>query len=426
MENAHAVISTEEHELAIIGCLLMDNDLLDDVDQNVEPGDFYNRRYRSLFEIVVKMISEGNRADLVTVGSQHPEYATIVSEATSSVHATANVVFHCQQVHEAGVRRKIRRTAQEAIQKAGDRSENMNEVAEHFASVLSSITETRGITYQPIRASLKEALDQFEVLHRTGGMIGIPSGFKELDQLTGGFVDSEMTIIGARASIGKTAFALCTATNIAEAGTPVGFFSLEMKASLLAQRQLCAYAGIRSDRIRGGEIRAADFSYLTDAAGKIYELPLYTYDVPGARLLDIKSKARQMVKREGVKIIFIDYVGLVRVDQRMNSRWEQIGYISSELRSLAGELNVPVVALSQVNRDAEGKPPTLANLRESGNLEQDADVVMLLHRDRDQGETKVMVEKHRNGPTGVAHLFFNMALSRFEEVLRNDYQEKSA
>ena len=256
---------------------------------------------------------------------------------------------------------------------------------------------------------------------------GVPSGFDALDNLTSGFQDSELTILGARPSIGKTALALSMAANIAVTNrVPCGFFTLEMSDISLTMRILSAESRINSSTLRTGLTRPADFSKLTEAAGRIYDAPLIFQDTPNIPLLDLRSLARKMVNKYQVKIIFIDYIGLITPEDSRPPRYEQISAISRSLKALARELNIPLVALSQVGRQTEGKAPTLADLRDSGALEQDADVVLFLHRDRildsddeprdNMGgvKTELIVAKQRNGPTDTVPVTFIPHFTRFE------------
>jgi replicative DNA helicase len=293
----------------------------------------------------------------------------------------------------------------------------VEDVVEHIETELTTILNKKSWAYKRIGEFIHPALEHIEKLLNSQGILGISTGYSSIDDYTGGFIDSEVTIIGARASMGKTAIALNMAENISKQNIPVGFISLEMQGKLLALRILCGLSKIDMWKIRAGMIDRKDFDRLYDAGRSINEYPLYLYEYPNARLLDIKLKARLMKRQEGIKILFIDYIGLIRTDQD-TPRWEEVGYISSELKALARELEIPIVVCCQVNRDAEGKPPTLANLRESGSIEQDADVVMFLHRKRDSQNSELIISKNRNGGTGKIDLYFIMERTRFEEVTK--------
>jgi len=252
--------------------------------------------------------------------------------------------------------------------------------------------------------------------------------------MTSGFQKSEFIVIGARPSVGKTAFALTMAANMAiRQHRAVGFFTLEMSDMALMQRMLASEARIDSMALRTGLLKPADFHSLTEAASRIYEAPLYIDDTPNIKLLDLRAQSRRLKSQQNVEIIFVDYIGLIEPETRGNTpRHEQVAEISRSLKSLARELDVPIVCLSQVGRQTEGKPPTLADLRESGSIEQDADVVIFLHRERgtekseeenytpNNIETDLVVAKQRNGPVGMLKLAFLPKYTKFEALTREE------
>jgi replicative DNA helicase len=253
--------------------------------------------------------------------------------------------------------------------------------------------------------------------------------------MTFGFQPSELIIIGARPSMGKTALALTMAANISIHNKgrriPVAFFTLEMSDMALMQRLISAEANIESGKIRSGLLKPSDFHSLMEAAGRIYDAPLYIVDMPNMKLLDLRAQARRLRVQQKVEIIFIDYLTLISSDNYQIPRHEQIAEVSRSLKSLARELNIPIVALSQVRRDAEGKQPNLSDIRESGSIEQDADVVMFLHRQRDSdkkpaerekdettGKTQLIIAKQRNGPVGIVEIMFIPGTTKFESMTK--------
>ncbi len=286
--------------------------------------------------------------------------------------------------------------------------------------------------YQKADTIVTETVNVIEKLFHAGGdYTGVPTGFPELDQFTSGFQDSEYIVIGARPSVGKTALALTMASYMAvHKKIPVGFFTLEMSGKSLMQRLLSAEAKIDSSRIRNGMLKHSDFSKLTEAAGRLYEAPLFIEDTPNIKLLELRAQARRMRKNENIRAIFIDYIGLIESDSRNNiPRHEQVAEVSRSLKSLARELDIPIIALSQVGRQSEGKEPTLADLRESGSIEQDADVVMFIHKQRETDkdlehnskttiETDLILAKQRNGPVGTCKLVFIPKFTRFESLAK--------
>ncbi|MDR1638050.1 MAG: DnaB-like helicase C-terminal domain-containing protein, partial [Treponema sp.] len=262
-------------------------------------------------------------------------------------------------------------------------------------------------------------------------------GFDELDKMTSGFHPSEFIIIGARPSMGKTALALTMAANISiHRKIPAVFFTLEMPAMALMQRLISMEAKINGNALRSGFIKSSDFQDLLDAAGRIYEAPLYIVDMPNMKLLDLRAQARRIRMQEKIEIMFIDYLGLISSENYNTPRYEQMSEISRSLKSLARELDIPIVVLAQLNRDAEKEKPNLSSIRDSGSIEQDADVVMFLHRGRDsdkkaadtanntgnaaeEGKTSLILSKQRNGPVGTIDLVFMSKYARFESMARN-------
>ena len=287
-------------------------------------------------------------------------------------------------------------------------------------------------SYVAIKEIIPKTIDAIEKLYHTKeSYTGVPTGFPELDNLTKGFQPSELIIIGARPSVGKTALALTMAANISiKYKKPVGFFTLEMSGQALTQRLVSSEARLDFSRLRSGLLRPADFHNLTEAAGKIYEAPLYIEDTPNLRLLDLRALARRMRSKQKVEIIFIDYLTLISSESRSMQRHEQIAEISRSLKALARELDIPVIALSQVKREVQGGRPTLADIRESGSIEQDADVVIFLHRkmkiDRDateevtEIETELSIAKQRNGPVGTLKIAFIPKYTKFESLSREE------
>ena len=261
---------------------------------------------------------------------------------------------------------------------------------------------------------------------------GISSGYPDIDSLTSGFQESELVILGARPSVGKTALAISMAANMAKRNNVrVGFFSLEMDSDAIMQRFLSGESRVNSKRIRNGFLSMNECNKLVSAAGELYKIPLFIADTPGMRLLDLRTEARKMKLKEDIQIIFIDYIGLITSENKDIPRHEQVAEISRSLKQLARELKIPIVVLCQVKREVKNDKPTLSDLRESGSIEQDADLVMFLHRvnkkeDRDEDvpgpegqEMDVIIAKNRNGPIGDIKLMFLPAYTRFESVSRD-------
>jgi len=271
---------------------------------------------------------------------------------------------------------------------------------------------------------LPEAVEQIEKAYRTSGELQkVTSGYTQIEKLTNGFQPGDLIILGARPSIGKTSLALNMATRISvKYSVPVGFFSCEMSRQQLVNRIIAAEGKINLAGIRSGVIRESDFSRITGVCAKLYLSQLIIDDTPDISLAQLKSKSRQM-KRMGCQIIFVDYLTLIRYGKAQVPRHERVGEISKSLKSLARELEIPIMALSQVGRSAEGRMPTLSDLRQSGEIEEDADLIMLLHRERDQQETRICVAKNRNGATDTVSLAFLPQFVCFETLIRKPSEE---
>lgn len=429
-----------EAETATLGSLLMDNDALTAVIRYLRPDDFYKTAHQKIFQAVVNMFQRGERADLITLTEELRAEgnfeasggAAYIASLTSSVPTSANVEYYAKIVHGCSVRRELLRIAREIISTAHDESKDGRVIVEEAEQKIFEIADKQQTnSYKSVREIIPRTIEAIENLYHTkDSYTGIPSGFADLDKYTSGFQKSEFIILGARPSVGKTALALTMAANMAiRHKVPVGFFTLEMSDMALLQRLVSSEARINSEHLRTGMLSPANFNDLTEAAGKIYEAPLFIDDTPSIKLLDLRAQARRMKSQQDVEIIFIDYLTLVSSEHRDLPRHEQIAEISRSLKALARELNIPVVALSQVRRETEGKRPSLADLRESGSIEQDADVVIFLHRDRgtefDEEQlpqnivTDLILAKQRNGPVGTVQIAFIPKYTKFEALARN-------
>ncbi len=426
-----------EAELATLGAILLDSDALGRVLETLRPEDFYRAANARIFSSVISLWERSEAIDLITLTDAlrtqgdlevvgGPAY---VSTLTSSVPTSANVEYYAKIVRETSIRRRLLKAANEMIAEAmreGVESREIVEEAERRIFEISEGQQTSG--YKQAREIVKQTVEAIEKLYRTReDYTGIPCGFPALDKMLSGFQDSEFIVIGARPSVGKTALALTMAANISiHRKIPTGFFSLEMSDMAIMQRLIASEARIGSQKIRTGMLRPADFKNLTDAAGAIYDAPLWISDTPSMRLLDLRAQARRMKSQLGIRIIFVDYISLINNEHSDLPRHEQIAEVSRSLKGLARELSIPVIALSQVTRDVEGKRPTLASIRESGSIEQDADVVMFLHRNRGEDsenpehannvETELIVAKQRNGPVGTVRIAFVPKYTRFESL----------
>lgn len=426
-----------EAETATLGAIMLDTDSLGRVLSFLKADDFYRSANGTIYRTVLDLWERAEPIDLITVtdalkGENNLDRvggASYVSSLTSAVPTSANIEYYARIVSETSMRRRILKAASEIIADAYTDGLPAREIVEEAERRIFEITEgqhTGG--FKQAREIVKQTVEAIEKLYRTrDDYTGIPSGFPALDKMLSGFQNSEFVVIGARPSVGKTALALTMAANISvQRQIPTGFFSLEMSDMAIMQRLIASEARISSQKIRTGMLRPADFKNIADAAGAIYEAPLLISDTPGMRLLELRAQARRMKSQFDVRIIFVDYISLINNDHADLPRHEQIAEISRSLKALARELEIPVVALSQVTRDVEGKRPTLSSIRESGSIEQDADVVIFLHRNRGESaedpdhannvETELIVAKQRNGPVGTVRIAFVPKYTRFESL----------
>jgi replicative DNA helicase len=431
--------NNQDAEIATLGALLLDSDALGTVVHYLRPDDFYKTAHQRIYQGILKLFERNEAVDLITLTEELKNEnlleacggAAYVSRLTSAVPTSANVRYYAQIVQDCSIRRNLARIASSIVSDSFDDSQEVRLIIEEAERHIFEITDKQHTgTFQPAKEIVSRTIEAIEKLYHTkDAYIGIPSGFSDLDTLTSGFQNSEFIVIGARPSVGKTALALTMAANMAIHNKfPVGFFTLEMSSMALMQRMLASEARIRSNSLRSGFLKPSDFHKLTEAASKIYEAPLYIEDSPSLRLLDLRALARRMRHQFNVAIIFIDYLTLITSENRDLPRHEQIAEISRSLKALARELDIPVIALSQVRRESEGKQPNLADLRESGSIEQDADVVIFLHRERLSSdyqdemprniETDLIVAKQRNGPVGSLKIAFIPEYTKFENMVR--------
>jgi replicative DNA helicase len=432
----------EEAERATLGALLLssDTEALSTVIQYLRDDDFYRSAHRRVFQSIIALFERGESIDLITLAKELKSRGDLegvggagyISSLTSAVPSTANVEYYAKIVQETSIRRRLIRISNEISADAYDEGRDSRVIIEDAERKIFEITDKQQTgSYVRAREIIGKTIEAIERLYHTqDSYTGVPCGFPDLDNMLSGFQKSELIIIGARPSVGKTALALSMAANISiRLNKPVGFFTLEMARMALMQRLVASEARISSHTIRTGMLKPADFNNLTTAAGLIYDAPLYINDTPNIKLLDLRAQARRMRSHHGVEAVFVDYLTLVQAENQDLPRHEQIAEISRSLKALARELDIPVIALSQVRRETEGKTPTLADIRESGSIEQDADVVIFLHRDRQSDkemadsssvvETQLVVAKQRNGPVGTIKIAFIPQYTRFESLAEN-------
>ncbi len=430
-----------EAEAAVLGSMILDPQCIGLVVQKLTSSAFYRVEHQMIFEAVISLWDRKsdtfdllllrdelkNRKQLEEVGG--PEYLVKVAEAVPSA---ANVEHYVQIVKDKQMMRELISAAGEVLTEALEDSGSVAEKLDRAEQKIFTVTQKK---VSGNAASMKEILTEtFEAIDKRQGhhITGLPTGFAELDDLTCGLQNGEMVIIAGRPSMGKTSFAMNIAEHIgADNNIPVAIFSLEMGRQQLAERMLCSRGMIDSQLVRKGMVNDAQYQELVHTASELSERPIYVDDTPGITPLELRGKARRLRSRYGIKAIFIDYLQLMSMGGSVESRQQEVSEISRYLKALARELEVPVVVLSQLNRASEGREghrPRMSDLRESGSIEQDADVIMLLHREdyyhkgeTDYEETAVaeaIIAKQRNGPTDTVELSFNGVYTRFGNKTR--------
>jgi replicative DNA helicase len=424
-----------EAEQAVLGAILLDSLAIVVVMEFISSDDFYRESHRRIFQAMINLHMSNEPIDLITLTTQlqtdqqldNVGGISYLTELASSVPTSANVQYYGRIVEEKSILRKLIRTATEIVSNGYTGAEDVQELlndAERKILEISTRKSTSG--FVSIRKVLMEVFERVEMLHQSSGMTtGIPSGFPDLDKLTSGFQRNDLIIVAARPSVGKTAFALNVAQNIAvRAKQTVAIFSLEMSAAQLVQRMICAEANVDAGRMRTGQLEGDDWEKLTMAIGTLSEADIYIDDSPVLTVAEIRAKARRLKKEKGLHMIFIDYLQLIAGRGKAGeNRQQEVSEISRMLKQIARELELPVVALSQLSRGVEqrqDKRPMMSDLRESGSIEQDADLVAFLYRDdyyNQESEKKNIIEiiiaKQRNGPVGTVELVFLKNYNKF-------------
>jgi replicative DNA helicase len=433
---------SEDAEQAVIAAMMMDTDAIMRAAEFVDDTMFYREAHRRIFRAMIAITERGGVVDPLTLSDELArrgeleasggrDYITFLIDA---VPTSANVEYHAAIVREKAQLRRVIEVSTGLVGAAFDARTNAAELldqAEHRILQLSQAGAGREFTR--IKELLWPTMERIEALQRGGKTItGVASGFSDLDDLTTGFQSGELIIIAARPSMGKTALVLNIAQHAAiEHNTPIAFFSLEMSKESLVQRLLTSEARLDAQRLRKGMLRDEDFPRLARAAGILSSAPIYIDDSASLTLLEMRSRARRLKVDSGIGLIVLDYLQLIQGPSSAENRQQEISTISRSLKALAKELAVPVIALSQLSRapeqrTAEHKRPQLSDLRESGAIEQDADLVMFIYRpevyegatDKDgnslEGRAEIIIGKQRNGPTGTVNLFFHKAYTRFE------------
>ncbi len=428
-----------EAEQSLLGGILLDNSGLAAALEVLKGHEFYRDAHRTIFRAIQDLFERNEPVDLITVTGLLKEReqleavggAAYLAALMEIVPSAANVSTYAKIISEKAILRRLIQVAGEIISWCYGSGLSGDEVLDKAEAAIFAITEQRvRSSYFPIKDVVKETIRVIESLQGTREMVtGVPTHFVDLDKLTSGFQPSDLIIIAARPSMGKTALALNIARNAAlESSVPVAVFSLEMSKEQLAMRLLCAEARVDSQKIRSGFLSQQDCAKLITSAGRFMSAPIFIDDTPAITPLELRAKARRLKSDQGLGLVIVDYLQLMRVRDNAERRELEISEISRSLKALAKELNVPVVALSQLNRKVEerhDKRPLLSDLRESGAIEQDADVIAFIYRDevynkdsKDKGTAEVLIRKQRNGPTGDVRLAYIDSYTKFENLAR--------
>lgn len=429
-----------EAEQATLGAVLLDWSALSYVINYLRAEDFYSQQNQLIFKAFLELNTNGIRGDLLTVidnltknnSLEKAGGVSYISSLTDVVPTSANVEYYAKMVLDASVRRKLIGLSQEMKADSFDETKDSRLILEDAEQKIFRLADTNStVNVMSMKEVMPKTIQIIDTRYKNkDSFSGIPSGFNDLDTMTSGFQNSEMIIVGARPSMGKTALALSMMQHIVlDKGIPCGFFSLEMSADQIGQRLVSQVARIQGQKLRSGLLKVEDFRKLQDAAGDLFNAPLYIVDVPNMKLLDLRAMARRMKVDNKVQIIFIDYIGLITSETPDLPMHEQQSAISKSLKSLARELEIPIVVLCQLARTAEGEEPNLAQLRGSGSIEQDADMVMFIHGNRNANketnegydpvqDRKLIVAKQRNGPIGDVELVFLSSFTKFESKAR--------
>lgn len=402
-----------EAEESVLGSILIDREAVVEVAEFLRPEHFYREVHGEIFEAILKLYEEREPIDVVTVGEQLKKQkaltevggAEYLGELVNKVPTSAHTEHYGRLVKDAYIKRSLIAVAGQITDLAFDESKKVAEVMDATERQIFSLSQQHlRQVFVAIKDALAESFDRLDELHKSaGGIRGVPTGFGDLDDTLAGMQQSNLLILAARPGMGKTALALNIAQYVSvELKQPVGMFSLEMSKEELVDRLLVSQADIDAWKLKTGRLGEQEFTQLSDAMGILADAPLYIDDTPGLSVLEMRTKARRLMADKGVKLLVVDYLQLIH-GRGLENRVQEVAEISQGLKNLARELKVPVLALSQLSRAVEhrgSKQPQLADLRESGAIEQDADVVMFLYRedDDDVGNMKLNVAKHRNGP----------------------------
>lgn len=434
-----------EAEQSVLGACLIGPDALAQVSDQLRPHDFYRTDHQLIFAAMLDLFERGQPVDLITVAdllqqrgqTEEAGGASYLASLAGAVPTAAGLLHHARIVRDKAVLRALISAAGQISAQAYEAPGEVEEVLDAAETAVFAIAERtiQGV-FSPLKEVIKEGIATVQSRYERKELVtGITTGYRELDRLTSGLQRSDLIIIAGRPSMGKTAFALNMAEHAALKGFPVAFFSLEMSKEQLGLRLLCSQAKVEGDKLRSGFLSPREWERLIKAAGTLSETPIYIDDSAALSVMEMRAKARRLKAEKKLDLMVVDYLQLMRGSGRTDSREQEISEISRSLKGLAKELKVPVVALSQLNRRVEERPnkrPQLADLRESGAIEQDADVIIFIYRDKvynpespAENTAEVIIGKQRNGPLGKVELTFLERFTAFEELEKRPAAEEA-
>ncbi len=430
----------QDAERAILGAIMLDPDALGIALDEIAAEDFYREEHRLIFRSMCRLFENNQAIDGITVAEdleKHgelqkaggPNYLADIIEATATA---ANIAYHCRIVREKAVLRRLIHVSNEIATEAYESAAETDAILDHAQDRIYAIAENRQTrTYAPLAEVVPVAFQRINKAYTEQQEVtGLATGFTDFDRMTAGLQQSDLIILAARPSMGKTALAINIATNVAlKQKKAVAIFSLEMAREQLVMRMICSVGGFNNHDLRRGQIRPEDWTRLTDICSRLSEAPIYIDDTSGISVLEMKAKARRLKQQHDIELIIVDYLQLMTSSQRADNRQQEISQISRNLKGMAKDLGVPVIALSQLSRAVEARgdhKPMLSDLRESGSIEQDADVVLFIYREEYykpddesvRNKATVIIGKQRNGPVGQFDLHFHKMYTRFADLQR--------
>lgn len=429
-----------EAEMAVLGSMLIDEEAISVATETIDRQAFYKDTHRKIFEAITELYNANKPVDLITLTDELKRRAILdevggssfLTSLANSVPTAANIGHYVRIVKEKSILRTLINNSTRIVQLCYESEGNIDEVVDNAEKLIFEVSDRKHQgTYEHLKEIIKNSIETIDKLYQKKAHVtGVPTGYIDFDLKTAGMQPSDLIIVAGRPSMGKSALALGMAeyAGVVEK-IPVAVFSLEMSKEQLVQRMLCAHAKVDAHKVRTGYLSTSDWPRITAAAGKLSEAPIYIDDTPGISVMELRAKARRLKSHHDIQLIILDYLQLMRgSSSNSESRQQEISEISRSLKAIARELNVPVIAISQLSRAVESRTdhrPQLSDLRESGAIEQDADVVVLILREEyynptpdNQGIAEIIIAKQRNGPVGSLKLSFIKEYTRFENIAR--------